>query len=466
MVTVTPEQIVYAPVPNPPAAMPEERPLPGAAVYAGRLSAVRTAMAHRHYDALVIYADREHYSNFKYLTGFDPRFEEALLVVFKEGASALLLGNECYSLHKQAPFEVLPVLCQILSLPNQPMDAFVSMEHSLREAGLRPGMRTGVVGWKLLPSSDPPAFCTPHMMIAALQTVLGPEAALENAADLFIHPGYGLRCVNDVDTIAYFEYYAAKSSLRLRETLDAIAPGMSEMALASLLNPEGQVQSCHPTMKAGPNATKGLISPTPYRLTLGDPFSAGMGLEGGHSARRGFVAHAAEDLAPGIRDYLDVLAKPYFAAVASWYMSIGVGVSCGEFYAMIDHVLPKARYGWSLNPGHLIGTEEWLSSPVYPGSEIVFKSGMIVQMDLLPSLPGYGGINAEDGVLLADSTLRDALKNAYPDVYARMVGRRAFMAEALGITLGEDVLPLSDIPGVFRPFVLNKTHALKVQKPD
>ena len=33
------------------------------------------------YDRLVVYADREHSANLSFLTGFDPRFEEALLVV-------------------------------------------------------------------------------------------------------------------------------------------------------------------------------------------------------------------------------------------------------------------------------------------------------------------------------------------------------------------------------------------------
>lgn len=33
------------------------------------------------YDVFVVYADREHFANLTYLTGYDPRFEEALLVL-------------------------------------------------------------------------------------------------------------------------------------------------------------------------------------------------------------------------------------------------------------------------------------------------------------------------------------------------------------------------------------------------
>ena len=51
------------------------------ALYAARLARLRERMARRGYDHLVVYADREHSANLAYLTGFDPRFEEAILIV-------------------------------------------------------------------------------------------------------------------------------------------------------------------------------------------------------------------------------------------------------------------------------------------------------------------------------------------------------------------------------------------------
>jgi hypothetical protein len=32
----------------------------------------------------MVYADREHFANMAYLTGFDPRFEEALLILTQD----------------------------------------------------------------------------------------------------------------------------------------------------------------------------------------------------------------------------------------------------------------------------------------------------------------------------------------------------------------------------------------------
>ena len=55
-------------------------------------------MEERRYDHLVVWADREHSANLAYLTGFDPRFEEAVLIVVGGAATpALLVGNECFA---------------------------------------------------------------------------------------------------------------------------------------------------------------------------------------------------------------------------------------------------------------------------------------------------------------------------------------------------------------------------------
>ena len=73
---------------------PQVPPDPTPAEMAGRLAAVRAEMALRGLDALVVYGDREHAANLHWLTGFDPRFEEALLVVRADEA-LLIAGNEC-----------------------------------------------------------------------------------------------------------------------------------------------------------------------------------------------------------------------------------------------------------------------------------------------------------------------------------------------------------------------------------
>ncbi len=87
-----------------PSATPE---LP-AALYGARLERLRERMEARGYDRLVVYADREHSANLAYLTGFDPRFEEAVLIVGDGGEPAILVGNECYGMAGAAPLADAP----------------------------------------------------------------------------------------------------------------------------------------------------------------------------------------------------------------------------------------------------------------------------------------------------------------------------------------------------------------------
>ncbi|MFH0751642.1 MAG: hypothetical protein V2B17_07380, partial [Chloroflexota bacterium] len=57
--------------------MPEVRPEIPAPLHAARIERLRERADARGYDRLVVYADREHSASLAYLTGFDPRFEEA-----------------------------------------------------------------------------------------------------------------------------------------------------------------------------------------------------------------------------------------------------------------------------------------------------------------------------------------------------------------------------------------------------
>ena len=71
--------------------LPVEVPQIPPATYEQRCSAAYQAAGA---DWFVIYADREHCANLAYLTGFDPRFEEALLVVAPGKTPTLLAGPE------------------------------------------------------------------------------------------------------------------------------------------------------------------------------------------------------------------------------------------------------------------------------------------------------------------------------------------------------------------------------------
>ena len=105
-----------------------------------------------------------------------------------------------------------------------------------------------------------------------------------------------------------------------------------------------------------------------------------------------------------------------------------------------------------------------MSSPIYEGSNELLQSGMLLQIDIIPSVKGYNGISAESTVLLADETLQEAIKNQYPDMYQRMMDRRTYLIEELGIDLSKDVMPMCSTVAYLRPFLLDHDKAFKVVK--
>ena len=83
--------------------MPSGSPDLPPSIYAARLERLRERMDGLGYDRLVVYADREHSANLSYLTGFDPRFEEAILVVAPSGDPVVFVGNESWGTAGAAP---------------------------------------------------------------------------------------------------------------------------------------------------------------------------------------------------------------------------------------------------------------------------------------------------------------------------------------------------------------------------
>lgn len=461
------EQVQYTRVAQPRIDAPTAPAAISDATYSAHMDALRLAMQREKLDAVVIYADREHGDNFCYFTGFEPRFEEAALVVRQSGTPAMMLGNEMYKMHAYSRTAVRPVACPYFSLPNQPMQTDRTVAQLFAQAGLCAGDRVGLIGYKMFTAQcedNAMLFDMPHYWVAAIQQVIGEGGAMENAARLLIHPDTGIRTVLTADEIAHYEFGAAQASKCVEAVLAELAPGKTEMQLAQHLHAYGQFTPCHPMCATGARFGGAQVAPRDKAVQVGDAFTTSMSLRGGLVCRAAYVARTQADLPEAVRGYVDVLARPYFAAAATWYETVGVGVTGGEVYAAVDAVFPKAQYGWTLNPGHLCASEEWMSSPIQEGSRAALKSGMILQMDIIPSLPPYGGINAEEGVALADEALREALRTAYPALWARIQQRRAYMQEELGIRLREEVLPLSNLAGCVRPLLLEREKGFKVAR--
>ena len=459
------DRVGLGPVELPDYEPPGEQPAVPTATYLARLAAAERAAAAAGLDSLIVYADREHFANLSYLTGYDPRFEEALLILVPGRAPALLVGNEGVAYAKVAPPGVDVVLCQTLSLVNQDRSASPPLADILRGAGLGRGTATrpGIAGWKYFGPAeaqrpaewiDAPAFIVDELRAAGCSPV--------NATALFTEPGRGLRLVSDNDQLACFEFAATHGSQSMRRLLHGIRPGMTELEAFSLMRPTGLPYSYHPVMLSGERAALGLASASGRVMRAGDPVSASIGYWGSNIARGGFLAESADSLPGAARDYVERLVVPYFACAAAWYETIGIGVTGGQLYDLVSGRLGDPFFGVHLNPGHFIHLDEWPSSPVYEGSDVVLRSGMALQLDIIPATgTAYHTTNIEDGIALADEAARDDLAVRYPGLWQRVTTRRRFMAEVLGIRLRPEVLPLSDLAGYLPPFWLSPQLAMR-----
>ena len=442
-----------------PTAMPE---LP-IALYAERIARLRERAEVAGYHRMVIYGDREHSANLAYLTGFDPRFEEAVLIVGPDGDPVVLVGNECWGMAGAAPLPMRRHRFQDFSLPLQPRDRSKPLAEILREEGIGRGSRVGLCGWKAY--ADPWMSDVPAYLVDELRATVGGSGSVENATDLFIDPTDGMRVVNEVEQLAAFEWASCHTSQGVRTLLRGLRPGMSEREAVALLGWNGWPLSCHLMLTAGPRATFGLLSPGDRSIERGDPFTTAFGIWGALTCRAGFVVEDADELPNAIRDYLDRLVGPYFAAIGAWYAALRIGQTGGALQAIIDQHLGDPFFGIFINPGHQIHLDEWVSSPIYRGSTVELRSGMALQADVIPATgTEYFTTNIEDGIVLADDALRGELVRRYPDLWSRVERRRAFMSASLGIDLHPDVLPLSNIPAVLSPFLLRPDRAMSIAR--
>jgi Xaa-Pro aminopeptidase len=417
--------------------------------YAQRLSLLRGKMAGERLTHFVIYGDREHFANLLWLTGFDPRFEEALLIAGLDGKPLLLVGNECMNYAPAAPpvaaGDILLERHPELSLPDQPRQGGRALAEVLADCGIDAHSRVGVAGWKPLPPHrlDMPAFLADELRFAA-----GYENVWNQTRLLL-----DLRQEAAPAEIAFFEWTQVLASEGMKRVLRSIRPGALDYELLEQARYNGVPLACHMTLKCGNNRAS-LAGPCGERVERGGRFSCGICYWGANCCRCGWVAESAADLPEAAHGYIEQFAGPYFEAMGAWFGALRIGATGGGLWRAIHERLPFDRFGVFLNPGHLIHFDEWLSAPCYEGSSVRLASGMVVQADVIPSHPVFYSSRMEDGYLLADAALQAELRRQYPDLMERCLRRREFLRGTLGLPVQDDVLPLGNLCGIVPPFLL------------
>lgn len=419
-----------------------------------RMEKVLKGIRARNLDALAIYADLEHGSNFEYLVGFLPRFEEALLILHNNGRAFLILGNENLNKAGKARLQAEPLHAPIFSLPNQPMRGYFPLTELLAQTGIA-DKRVGLVGWKnfqLNPEAKRHSYDLPSFIVDAFRIICGNDN-LENAADIFIGEN-GTRTTNNANEIAHYEFGAALASDCMLDALDALEPGVSEFTVADKLRRYGQPNNVVTIAAFGERFIKANMYPTNRKLSRNDTVSLTVGYKGGLSSRAGVAWDENEERS---RTYLERSFGPYFATICRYLEVVHCGMVGGELHRFVDTVFPRKDYGWSLCPGHLTADEEWMSSPIYEGSNELLRSGMILQTDIIPSIPGIPGSSIESTFALADENLRHEIASSYPTLWNRIERRRSYISKYVGVALNDDVLPLCSTLLYGRPFMLSRS---------
>jgi Xaa-Pro aminopeptidase len=340
-----------------------------------------------------------------------------------------------------------------------------ALSDALRDAGIERGGSVGFVGWKALEphewDADVDPIAAPAFAVDTVRHLVGSDGSVVDSTPAVTNPVDGLRAFSNADQIAAFEWAAARASRAIARILAAAAPGATEQEAVRAMGYEGEPLSAHVMFSSGPEVAVGLRSPTERPLEVGDAATTAVGFWGGLCCRAGLIERGHAVPGSHAAAYLERLAIPYWQVIATWYETVRLGVAGGAVDEAVRDVLAGHGFDSALNPGHLTHLDEWVHSPIRPGSTDRIVSGMVFQCDIIPdnAAPGWAA-NCEDTVAIAGAALLAELTARHPDVSARIESRRRFLVERLGIDIADEILPLSCIAAYFPPFWLAPEKAL------
>ena len=409
---------------------------------------------------MVIYGDREHFSNVEYFTRYDSRFEETLLIVDAQGKLSIVLGNEGMGYSQIIPVEIDRYLYQHFSLQGQPRQKLRLLSDILRDTGICEDSRLGIVGIKyfeegMIDSNPEQTYDLPQYILDAIKkacpNIVNATMELTGAPD-----GIRMRLYTARE-IAWAESAGNRVASVMQRLMKNLREGIRECELPQLAQVGFDPTSVHPMLNFGDRSVAlGLRSPGTCEVVKGTPGGLCYGLRGNLTCRVSVLASCLEEYAEHLKPYFESFYKVYYQAVAAWYETAKIGATGGQLHKAVMDLIGGEEFGVTLNAGHCTATEEWPNAISYEGSTIPLVDGSFMQVDIIASGPGpvHNAI-CEDAVVIAGEGLREELRQQYPETYARIQNRRQVMKDVLGIHLHEDVLPMSNLNGVYYPFLLN-----------
>ena len=436
-----------------------------------RIEAVRSRIEKLGLTHLIVYGDREHFANLYYLTGYDPRFEESVLIIKTTGKPLILVGNEGESYIKISPLynsgKIRKECFQSFSLLSQNRSFSRYLKEIFADEGISKKSNVGCVGWKYFLNFEHPdsshAIEIPSYITDILRELAGYENVV-NTTGMFMDPEDGLRTSCSPFEVAYFEHMSILASEGIKGIIKNLKDKIIDYDLVKYSNYNGEPFGSHLVITVGDRWRLGPASPVGSVINRGDFFAASIMYWGGSVGRTGWIVSSEDELPVEVKGYVKNFTGLYFEVLSKWYSFLKIGIPIKKLVKIIFEGLPYEKFGISLNPGHLIHLDEWVSSPFYSGSESLLRSGMYINVDVIPSSKKYYSTRMEEGIVLANKSLRSEIKNNFPDCFNRCQKRRDFMINTLGMELPDEVLPLSNIPAIISPYLLDSNTVLAIKK--
>lgn len=430
--------------------------------YLFRLGILANRIREKGLTHVVIYGDREHFSNIEYFTSYDCRFEEALLIVDAQGVCSIIVGNEGMGYSKQIPFEINRILYQNFSLQGQPREKLLSLSEVFSGLGIIKESKVGLAGYKYyefgfvcdsLFAYDIPAYILHELYAAAdSRNVYDFTREISGCPD-----GIRMRLYNAKE-IAWAEAAGNRTANAMLELIENLRPGINEFELSRKANTGFDPINMFSIVNFGEKSVSiGLKSPIESEtLKIGEVCGLCYSVRGNNTARVGVAAYDENSYSEKLKPYLVSFYMKHWEAMAAWYGTARVSCPAGELYEAVMSRIGSEEFGVTLNPGHNSSTDEWSNSPVYRDSTIELPDGTLMQVDIIASNTDPVRVSiCEDAVVLASTGMRKELEAQYPDVYTRITMRQKKIRDVLGINISDDLLPMSNLNAVFFPFMLN-----------
>ena len=443
--------------------MDAEMPEIPAKEFENRIAKTIAEMKKQKMDFLLVFADREHSANLSFLTNLDPRFEDGLLLLNKNGKRKMLLGNECMGFTGVCPIPMEYEIYQEFSLLGQDRSKSRPLKTIFSDFGISAGSKVGCAFYKYFSPTPNPSpkgrgetwLDIPSYIADVLRNIVEKNGSVVNANSIFMDCENGLRHHTCLEELVRLEWASTRTSESIKNLIRNIKPEIREYELARNFNSDGLPYNCHPMVSSGKKAKSGLSSPSANKIFVGDDFTCAFGVWGALTCRAGKIAESSKSKVQSLKLY-EKFWRNYFLTVVTWYESVGIAVSAGDVSKKVNRVRDNSLFDFAVNTGHTIHLDEWTNSPFYLNSKIKLHSGLALQMDIIPMTKGeFACVNMEDGIILADEKLRTEWQRKFPSSWKRIVERRKFMIEKIGIKIKPEVLPLSNIPAYFAPYLLS-----------